>query len=261
MGTGFNGRYFKDFWEYDPSTDTWTRKADFGGSPRVAIGFSIENKGYIGTGYSYNGQTQVYSDFWEYNPQLDLWKRKADFGGGPRGLASGFSLAQNGYIGCGLDVNNNYYKDFWEYDPVPDKWSVKAQYPGVASIFMIGFSTTNYGYFGTGETADGSTTNEFWQYTPNDAARVNQKDSGLHCILFPNPGNGKITLQANFQNKATYIIKIFNEEGQLKWEVRGENTDDSFSKQLDLTSLPSGTYILQLIHDGQCETKELTIEN
>ena len=42
---------YKDFWEYDPATNTWTQKADFGGTTRsVAVGFSIGSKGYIGTG-------------------------------------------------------------------------------------------------------------------------------------------------------------------------------------------------------------------
>ena len=49
--------YAKDFWEYDPIANTWTQKADFGGTARaVAVGFSIGSKGYIGTGFdcSYN---------------------------------------------------------------------------------------------------------------------------------------------------------------------------------------------------------------
>src|SRR5207249_10837916 len=52
-GTGAVGpsNFYKDFWEYDPSNDTWAQKADFGGTGRwAAVGFSIGNKGYIGTG-------------------------------------------------------------------------------------------------------------------------------------------------------------------------------------------------------------------
>ena len=42
---------YKDFWEYDPAANTWTQKADFGGTARYgAVGFSIGSKGYIGTG-------------------------------------------------------------------------------------------------------------------------------------------------------------------------------------------------------------------
>ena len=44
----------KDFWEYDPVGNTWTQKADFGGTARyAAVGFSIGNKGYIGTGHGW----------------------------------------------------------------------------------------------------------------------------------------------------------------------------------------------------------------
>ena len=63
MGTGDIGaanEYFADFWEYDPSTNVWTQKADFGGGARSgAVGFSIGSKGYIGTGGA--------NDFWEYD--------------------------------------------------------------------------------------------------------------------------------------------------------------------------------------------------
>ena len=59
----------KDFWEYDPSSNTWAQKADFGGPARyAAVGFSIGLKGYIGTGYDGGYQ----NDFWEYGPLTDL---------------------------------------------------------------------------------------------------------------------------------------------------------------------------------------------
>ena len=70
IGTGDNGSsssiHYKDFWEYDPATDKWTRKADFDGTERsFAAGFSIGSKGYIGTG----GNPGIYyNDFWEYDP-------------------------------------------------------------------------------------------------------------------------------------------------------------------------------------------------
>jgi N-acetylneuraminic acid mutarotase len=110
------GTDLKDFWEYDPATDTWTRKADFAGSPRHgATGFSIGDKGYIGTGQA--GESAVYNDFWEYDPATNVWTQKANFGGAIRSYAAGFSIGDNGYIGTGLNEINGYthYKDFWEY--------------------------------------------------------------------------------------------------------------------------------------------------
>jgi hypothetical protein len=50
------------FWEYDPTNNVWTRKADLGGEPRYgAFGFSINSVGYIGTGDNSNGYQK---DFW-----------------------------------------------------------------------------------------------------------------------------------------------------------------------------------------------------
>jgi len=67
IGTGAEGGggpYTKDFWEYDPTTNTWTRKADFGGTARYgAGGFSIGTKGYLGTGADVNNP--VKKDFWD----------------------------------------------------------------------------------------------------------------------------------------------------------------------------------------------------
>ena len=55
IGTGLPiSGFVKDFWEYDPATNTWTQKADFGGTARhSAVGFSIGSKGYIGTGWKW----------------------------------------------------------------------------------------------------------------------------------------------------------------------------------------------------------------
>ncbi len=72
VGTGTSGHCcsfvdHKDFWEYDPATDVWTRKADFGGGLRAGpVGFSIGGKGYVGTGGNSNNSS--FNDFWEYNP-------------------------------------------------------------------------------------------------------------------------------------------------------------------------------------------------
>jgi len=45
---------------------TWTQKANFGGSFREsAVGFSIGNKGYIGTG---EDTSNMRKDFWEFDP-------------------------------------------------------------------------------------------------------------------------------------------------------------------------------------------------
>ena len=91
--------------------NTWTQKADFGGVNRTgAVGFSIDSKGYIGTGDSGSGPLK--DDFWEFDPVLNVWAQKANFGGGPREDAVGFSIGSKGYIGTGHAGSNVLKNDF-----------------------------------------------------------------------------------------------------------------------------------------------------
>jgi N-acetylneuraminic acid mutarotase len=97
-------------WEYDPTSNRWTRKADFEGKAIYsAVGFSIGNKGYIGL--------DLYRDFWEYDPATNRWTQKADFTGAPRPTAVGFSIGNKGYIGTGGYSTFPNEKDFWEFMP------------------------------------------------------------------------------------------------------------------------------------------------
>jgi N-acetylneuraminic acid mutarotase len=122
IGTGlsensdYTDHYNNDFWEYDPNTNAWTQKANFGGSARYyAVGFSIWTKGYIGTGSDLNGNWK--NDFWEYDTTANAWTQKANFGGSPRASAVGFSIGDQGYIGTGVGINGILYNDFWQYTP------------------------------------------------------------------------------------------------------------------------------------------------
>jgi len=156
--------YSRTVAEYDPVTDTWTRKADFGGVGRYdAVGFSIGNKGYVGLGVDSNNNDL--SDFWEYDPATDNWTRKADFAGGPRFRAVGFSIGTKGYIGTG-GTSGSRHQDFWEYDPATDVWTQKADYGGEAILFAVGFAINGKGYIGEGWIPGSTIYNGFWEYDP-----------------------------------------------------------------------------------------------
>jgi N-acetylneuraminic acid mutarotase len=155
----------KDFWEYDPATNTWTQKADFGGVARwYAVGFSIGSKGYIGTGQNMN--FNYLNDFWEYDPSANTWTQKANFGGAPITAAVGFNIGSKGYIGTGFNSSWNSTKDFWEYDPSNNTWTQKANFGGAARHSAVGFSIGNKGYIGTGIVNTPIYFNDLWEYDP-----------------------------------------------------------------------------------------------
>ncbi len=159
IGTGNDGARRKDFWEYDPGTDTWAQKADFGGTAReYAVGFGIGSKGYLGTGY--DGTYR--KDFWEYDPGANAWTQVADLGGAARARATGFAVGSEGYVGTGY--NGSHRKDFWAYDPGTDTWTAKSDFGGTARSFAVGFGIGATGYIGTGN--DGVNKKDFWAYDP-----------------------------------------------------------------------------------------------
>ena len=118
---------------------TWTRKKDFPGPARAnAVGFSIGDKGFYGTGGN-DGWTTVFNDFWEYDPVSDSWTRIVDFPGNPRAGAVAFSLDNRGYVGTGSDAiayNNDPFveqallNDFYYYTLSSGVWSGIADFPG-----------------------------------------------------------------------------------------------------------------------------------
>jgi len=116
------------------AADTWTQKADFGGTARGgAVGFTIGTKGYIGTGY-YNVGSKVYcKDFWEYDPTANAWTQKADFGGTARCTAAGFSIGSKGYIGMASGGIEGYLKD--EFNGTLTPWITAAG--GVGSVKVV----------------------------------------------------------------------------------------------------------------------------
>ncbi|MFM2394220.1 MAG: hypothetical protein RLZZ546_2202, partial [Bacteroidota bacterium] len=143
LGTGIGPTGEKrDFWEYNPSSNVWTQKSDFGGTPRFgAVGFSLASKGYIGTG---NDGSIDKKDFWEYDPSTDNWTQKSNFGGVARNGAVGFAFDTKGYIGGKI-------KDFWEYDPIQNHWTQMSDFDFTSfTDGFVGFSILSDGYIGNG---------------------------------------------------------------------------------------------------------------
>ena len=189
LGTGYDGSSgTKDFWEYDPGENKWTKMADFGGSARYnAAGFSIGNKGYIGTGY--DGST-YYKDLWEYDPSGNSWTQKANlpsiqgFWETERRAAVGFSIGNKGYIGLGVRqgiFTTITFQDFYEYNPATEAWLNIASLPeGAGARYdAVGFSIGSKGYVGTGYLSNSNHYyKDFWEYDPGTNSWTSKADVG-----------------------------------------------------------------------------------
>ncbi len=70
--TGETPSLTSDVWQYDPEKDLWKERNSFDGTTRVgAVGFSVNNRGFIATGGSVSGGSTVYDDLWEFQPYVE----------------------------------------------------------------------------------------------------------------------------------------------------------------------------------------------
>ncbi|MDQ3190747.1 MAG: PKD domain-containing protein [Bacteroidota bacterium] len=141
----------------------WVQKADLLEDKRsMAVGFSINSKGYIGLGKT--GSNSYTNDFWEYDPLSDSWTQKATYPGFTRTNAVGFSSSSLGYIGTGRDNNGSPLAEFYQYNPAFNIWIQKADFPYAADS-AVGFALGSYGYMGLGSGPSGAV-NSFYFYNP-----------------------------------------------------------------------------------------------
>jgi N-acetylneuraminic acid mutarotase len=216
------GQVYKDLWEYDPGTDTWTQKSDISGDDLagldLAVAFSIGSKGYVGTGRQSTTALLGVKSFWEYDPAANTWTPKADFGGTGRYSAVGFSIGSKGYIGTGLN-NSVPLSDVWEYDPAANTWTPKANFAGGGRYGAVGFSTDTKGYMGTGNPAS----NDFWEYDP-------AANTWTQKTYFDGPRNGAVGFSINGKGYAGTGVYGFMNFSDL-WEY--DPASDTWTQKAD----------------------------
>jgi N-acetylneuraminic acid mutarotase len=144
------------FYQFDPTTNTWTAKANMPDALESAVGFSENGKGYVGLGK--NGSTNPIK-FYEYDPVTNTWLYKTDFPGGWRAGATGISSSSKGYLEAG--TNSSYQKDFWEYDSEANSWKRLSDDPGGVRADAVGIYLNGNIYLGIG-----ASKSDWWRYAP-----------------------------------------------------------------------------------------------
>lgn len=167
--------HLADFWEYDPASNAWTQKADFGGGLRYhAVGESFGNKAYVGTGRA-PGNTLM-TDWWEFDPIANTWTPKSAFPGTGRRGAVCFKQGDYLFVGTG-QIPGGFTNDFYAYDPINDQWSTGvASFPGSPRTSAVAFSIDDKSYVGTGGTGCGTT--DFYEYKLSTNQWINRANVG-----------------------------------------------------------------------------------
>ncbi len=226
-----------DFWEFDPgasgSLGTWSQKMSVPANAAIpagassAVGFSIGNKGYIGTGYQ-NFINQ--NGFFEYDPIINSWQKKANFIGAARSEAVGFSIGSKGYIGTGAIGSGNYENDFWEYN--------------TQAINVATYSTVS-STISQANISDGIWTKTVIGEIKSSVGNVNIAQNGNVGIGTTTPNaalqfanttnNRKIVLFDEYNNDHLYSGFGLNTDA-LRYQVSGFNIDHTFYAGISTTT-------------------------
>lgn len=197
---GFQGT--TDFWEYDPASDSWTKKKPYTGElSMLGSSFAINNKGYIFVGANFNSNDEK-AALWEYSPGTDTWSEKAELPGGPaRSSPAVFTLDNKAYIVGGGSYMEHPYNEVWVYDPSTNSWTEKNPFPGNGRVAMFGFSFSGKGYVGAGsKEVQGLVSNlvkEFWSYDPANDQWTKLEDY---------PGEGLYRPIVSYDDQYCYVL-------------------------------------------------------
>ncbi|MBL7723604.1 MAG: hypothetical protein JNK27_05620 [Chitinophagaceae bacterium] len=215
-----------DFWEYNPTTNTWTQKATVAGR-FGAVGFSIGSKGYIGTGKVTPGPSNTeLKDFWEYDPANNTWTQRINLGGTSSPItyrvhAIGFAIGNKGYIGTGVGIAGSGFSDFWEYTPTYNNYHYITGDTNIYNQYYVNGGL----WIKTGDTLrNAATVNKtFLNGNTNITGKLMLSDSALlnsHAqvtgkIIVSDSallnGNAKVTGYTNLQD-TVYIVKQIKQD-------------------------------------------------
>ena len=135
LGESVNWTYSKVFWKYNITNNTWQQIASFPGDFRIhAFSFSINGKGYVGSGYVMTSK----NDLWCYIPETDKWIKKANL---PFKIADQSTLNTTNTDKSGFCL---YKNKLYEYSAAFDSWEQMSDLNIPAKIhFPYAFAANN----------------------------------------------------------------------------------------------------------------------
>lgn len=185
-GLGKDGVYYRDFYRFDPTAEKgsqWTNletEGDIYPGDEVygAIGFNVDNIGYIGTGLTKNfGYSNT---FYQYDPSKakgERWSIVENVSAVKRSMACTFTIDNKVYIFGGIK-NGILVEDFERFDPNASEggqrwYKVSQDYRRdyhentMNRQNCAAFSAGGRGYIVGGQRASGSVLGDTWEYIPS----------------------------------------------------------------------------------------------
>ncbi len=206
----------------------WAQVASYpGGVTNAAVGFSIGDTVYFGSGAS--GST----DFYKLDPSSGKWTQKSSL---PLPSAAGacFTIGSKGYVAFGesnptdADPFASVTNDLWEYDPSLDQWTQKASLPSIPRFGAFAFVIGNKAYVGGGGDANGLVHDDFYSYDPTTDTWTTLQELPEYFCFWATFAIGDYG----------YIATGAVPDGDLSWVWRYNPSSDSWTQMSDFPGAP-----------------------
>jgi len=124
---GANGYVVDSVYEYNPVSNSWTRKSNIPTPLYLAAADVVNGKIYV-IGGAPHGAQSAYKTVYEYNPATDTWTKKSDM---PTARFNHSATTVDGKIyvfgGSQTFSSPSVLSEVEAYDPATDKWTTKSR--------------------------------------------------------------------------------------------------------------------------------------
>lgn len=276
-GSGVNYSY-QDWWEYDPSSNSWSQRANFPVANYGATSFVVNDQPCVGGGAALDGQ------FYTFNPDQNTWTAIAPCPFFNPGDTQGFSVNNKGYVYvgqqmAGYDPGNNswsltatppvsfgswtcsftiegsgYVKagnKLFEYKPLHNTWTQRADFPGTSTGGSSGFSIQQRGFVTCGYVGGlGTVTSQVWSFYPGTNAWQAELEFpgisrrfpvafAIHNRGYFGTGTNGINLNDFWQYNPTINTAELSENTEWSWSVYPNPSTEFIHIELPI-ECPSG---------------------
>ncbi|WP_396179422.1 T9SS type A sorting domain-containing protein [Flavobacterium sp.] len=208
---------------------------------------SVNNK-VFGNKYLINPNTNI--AYWE------VWKSD--------GNLSGTSIISNQRLDYGIALNNKLYfqdvSDYYHstittYDDATNQFSTVFSFPNNYGNFASPLFGNNNNIFFT-TMSSGFSQPGLYKLDLSTLSTTEVKSQQYGITVFPNPTNNYITIQSNENTTEKFDYKIVDLTGRIV-----KNGNSKFNEQINIESLTSGNYIIQIETENGEKFTEKLIKN
>ena len=156
--------YYKDFWEYDPAANTWTQKADFGGTGASMVPSASPSGARATSGR--DAMVHHTKRFLGVRPCRQYLDTEGRFRGDRARLCRRLLHREQGLHRDGIRYGYHITKTSGSTTLPPIPGHRRPISGGQRRDYAVGFSIGSKGYIGTGYDGFINTTKDFWEYDP-----------------------------------------------------------------------------------------------